>query len=129
MARRLAIGDIKSCLPFIRILPVSLSASLVADSYLAPKFTEIDRLAQTDPGAAADAHVRMEASIRREVIHSRRVTARLVECLDGLKARNPMLRGLRRTPSRRQSSIYSSPPPAGERRASRERRSMEKPFS
>jgi hypothetical protein len=94
LARRLAIGDVESCLPFMRILPVSLSASLIADSYLAPKVAEIGRLAQTDARAAADAYVRAEASIPMEVIRSRKVTAKLVECLDRLKARNPMLRGL-----------------------------------
>jgi hypothetical protein len=73
--------------------PPALSASRITDSYFPLKLAKIARVAQSDPAAAAELHVRIEASIPAEVAGARRVVARLVECLDKLKATNPILRG------------------------------------
>jgi hypothetical protein len=95
ISKRLSIGDIQSIRPFISILPISLSASLIADSYFPSKITEITVLAERNLLAAANLYLQLESSIPPEILHTRSIVAKLVECLDKLKARNPILRGLK----------------------------------
>jgi hypothetical protein len=95
LAQRLQLGDIVALQPFLKVLPVSLSVSLIADSYLVPKLSEISKLAKSDAGKATELYLRTEGEIPVELRRSRRVLTKLIECLDKLKEGNPILGGLK----------------------------------
>ena len=95
LAMRLSSGDIQSFLPFLDILPDSLAASLIADSYLTHVISEITRLVSVDLRKAACVYADARRKIPEKLVHTQKVKARLIDALDKLKEKNPMLRGLK----------------------------------
>ena len=102
---RLSCGDIQSFLPFVAILPDSLAASLIADSYITYIISEIDRVMKLDARKAATIYADARNAIPARLIHTQKVKARLIDALNKLKERNPMLRGLKVEKEPTQASI------------------------
>ncbi|KAH0786175.1 septin-interacting protein 1 isoform X1 [Histomonas meleagridis] len=94
LATALTLGKIDVIKPWIGILPISLSASLIADHFIQPKILEMDSLISENLTLAAKFYVHFKSEIPEEVIGTPRIVSSLIDALNRLKSKSPILKGL-----------------------------------
>jgi hypothetical protein len=95
LGQRLALGDFDSFRPFMEFLPVDLAAGLVADCFISHRIGDIEKVAKRSQSEAAQMYIDIEKAIPESLLGNSKIVAKLTECLDRVKANNPILRGLR----------------------------------
>ena len=91
----LSFGDISALTPWVDILPISLTASLVADSYIKHYYTEITKIIKTDIKKSIELYQKAKEDIPFKVQRHPKVINRLIDILDTLKESNLILRGIK----------------------------------
>lgn len=95
LSKALTDGNISYILPWIDILPIPLTASLIADSYIRYYLEEIRQEIKTDIIKAAKTYQMMKSNIPVKFINHPRIVNRLIDVLNILKETNTILRGIK----------------------------------
>ncbi|OHT07506.1 hypothetical protein TRFO_24248 [Tritrichomonas foetus] len=88
-------GNIDPIIAWIDILPIPLSASIVADAYMKHYVNEISIIIKKDKVKAAELYIKMKSEIPTKIISHPKIINRFIDALDILKDPNPILKGIK----------------------------------
>lgn len=95
LSKAISGGNINLIMPWVDILPISLTASLIADSYIKYYIDEIKHEMETNVAKAAKTYQIMKSNIPFKFVNHPRVVNRLIDVLNILKEKNTILRGIK----------------------------------
>lgn len=103
LSKALKYGDITCIGPWLDILPIDLTASIISDSYINFYFEEIKTKVKTQKVQAAELYRKMKNDIPLKFVKHPRIVNKLIVVLNVLKETNPILRSIQ---------IEQDPPPS-----------------